>query len=95
MESQNWLGLCSAEALAGRPERQPREKAGWGQSYIGVGPGYQWVEGGSFRIVCHLQGPVVLLGAGCLSSLWVALTLGDRGNQRGWKCCGIGLGRQV
>lgn len=43
---------------------------------MGVGPGNQWVEGGSIRTVCCLQGPVVFLGAGCL--LWVALALGDR-----------------
>lgn len=81
MEGRNWLGragLC--EALPGRPEIRRREKAGWGQRYMGVGPGYQWVEGGSIRTVCHLQGPVVLLGAGCLDS-WVAL--GDRGNHQG------------
>lgn len=30
------------------------------------------------RTVCHLQGPVVLLGASCL--LWVALAIGDQEN---------------
>lgn len=72
------------------PEIRSREKAGWGQRYMGVGPGYQWVEGGSIRTVCHPQGPVVLLGAGCLDS-WVAL--GDRGNHQGWTCYKVRLGR--
>lgn len=83
--------LC--EALSGRPETQLREKAGWGQRYMGVGPGHQWVEGWSIRTVCHLQGPVVLLGASCLDSLWVALALGDRGNHQGWTCYKVRLGR--
>jgi hypothetical protein len=47
--------LCGA--LPGRPETQLREKAGWGQRYMAVGPGYQWVGGGPIRTVWHLQGP--------------------------------------
>lgn len=35
-----------------------------------------WVEGPSGQCGTS-KGPVVLLGAGCLDSLWVALALGD------------------
>ncbi|KAM7326068.1 hypothetical protein ACRRTK_014546 [Alexandromys fortis] len=69
MEGQTWLGL-SCEALPGGPEAAQRE------GRLEVGPGQQWVEGGSIRTVCHLLGLVVLLGSDCL--LWVTLALGER-----------------
>lgn len=72
--------------LPGGPEAAQRE------GRLEVGPGQQWVEGGSIRTVCHLLGLVVLLGTDCL--LWVTWPL-VRGSheESGWgERCEAGLG---
>lgn len=79
MQGQNWLGLCCVRPFQ-VGQRQPREQAGWGRDLWAWGLDTNGWKGGSIRTVCRLQGPVVLLGAGCL--LWVALALGDGGDHK-------------